>query len=219
MRLYIGDYLKDTLHLSTFEHGVYFLLIIAYWTNGSPLPDDNVQLANIARLTLDQWLAVRPRMTDRFFQVQGGQWHHKRIELELLKAKADLETKHERGKKGADARWQKKRAKNAAGNACALPEQCQSESQSESQSQSELEAEAERVIPVVPALDDGVEEELMRRTRDVLGDAEMNKNGGLCALACAKTHQSTALSSKKWSLCRKSNTSQGVSGKKGSLNA
>ena len=34
MQFYFADYDADTAHLTTFEHGVYFLLIKAYWKSG-----------------------------------------------------------------------------------------------------------------------------------------------------------------------------------------
>ena len=44
MPLYIGDYMADTGHLSTAEHGCYLLLIMHYWENGSiPIEDDKLK--------------------------------------------------------------------------------------------------------------------------------------------------------------------------------
>jgi uncharacterized protein YdaU (DUF1376 family) len=43
MPIYWGDYLRDTRHFNTEQHGAYLLLIAHYWQNGS-LPTDEGQL-------------------------------------------------------------------------------------------------------------------------------------------------------------------------------
>lgn len=85
MPLYIGRYLGDTGHLTTLQHGAYMLLLMHYWCKG-PLPDDDGQLAAIARLDLKTWRkavgpAVRP-----FFRLVNGLLHQKRADLERDKA-------------------------------------------------------------------------------------------------------------------------------------
>jgi uncharacterized protein YdaU (DUF1376 family) len=82
MKFYPSDYLSDTQHLTTLEHGAYMLLILNYWQRGVPLFDDDKKLAAIARMDVDQWFNVRSTLVE-FFDVQNGFWHHKRVELEM----------------------------------------------------------------------------------------------------------------------------------------
>jgi uncharacterized protein YdaU (DUF1376 family) len=94
MPLYVGDYRRDTAHLTTLEHGAYLLLIMHYWETG-PLPDDDRQLSRIVGLSLKQWLAIRERVKSFFLNsaammnvqhLLDGHWHHKRIDAEREKA-------------------------------------------------------------------------------------------------------------------------------------
>lgn len=105
MPIYWGDYLKDTGHLSTIEHGAYLLLIGHYWSSGAPLPDDDAKLRRIAKVeTAAQWKKLRPTLA-ALFQIGGGLWRHGRIDRELASAakrSADARSKAERA---ARARW------------------------------------------------------------------------------------------------------------------
>lgn len=85
---YVGDYHRDTMHLSTLEHGAYRLLMDAYWINQGPLPDDDRKLSNIVKLSLSDWSAIRSTIAS-FFQITDEEprlWIHKRIDFELSKA-------------------------------------------------------------------------------------------------------------------------------------
>lgn len=99
MPLYVGDYLADTMHLSTVEHGAYLLLIMAYWKRGSPLPDDDRALAAIARMPLKRWISARSTLID-LFQNGEGCWRHRRIDLELGRSRAFMAKQLENGRKG-----------------------------------------------------------------------------------------------------------------------
>lgn len=78
MPLYVADYLLKTAHLNAAQSGAYLHLIMHYWVN-SGLPDDDRQLAQIARMTTRQWQSSRS-LIQAFF-VDG--WKHNRIEFEL----------------------------------------------------------------------------------------------------------------------------------------
>jgi uncharacterized protein YdaU (DUF1376 family) len=80
MPLYVGDYLGDTGHLTTTQHGAYLLLMMHYWRKGE-LPDDDRQLSKIAKLPLKTWCEYRSTLQDFFYEG----WKHKRIDAELQK--------------------------------------------------------------------------------------------------------------------------------------
>jgi len=82
MQLYTSDYLADTAHLTTEEHGAYLLLIMNYWQRGKPLDNTDERLAHVARLSVDRWIEVEPVLSE-FFQIEGDTWIHSRIERDL----------------------------------------------------------------------------------------------------------------------------------------
>jgi uncharacterized protein YdaU (DUF1376 family) len=114
MPLYWGDYLKDTGRLTTEGHGAYLLLIADYWTSGAALPDDDAQLAAIARLPLARWRQHR-RVLEHFFEIADGFWRHSRIDRELELAVLLVTERSAAGKAGAKARWRHKHINGGAG--------------------------------------------------------------------------------------------------------
>jgi uncharacterized protein YdaU (DUF1376 family) len=82
MPLYPGDYLRDTRHLTTLQHGAYLLLIMEYWVKGR-LPSTDSERRRITALSAKQWLSNRSTLAALF----GPDWRHERIERELEKAK------------------------------------------------------------------------------------------------------------------------------------
>jgi uncharacterized protein YdaU (DUF1376 family) len=112
MPFYIADYLGDTEHLSTLQHGAYCLLLFSYWRRGG-LPNDDQQLANIAKMPLSDWLIHRPILQALFYDG----WRHKRVDAELRRygeKVARLRVAGEKGRMIAEmnrekARWQNQR--------------------------------------------------------------------------------------------------------------
>jgi uncharacterized protein YdaU (DUF1376 family) len=102
MPLYIGDYQRDTKHLTTTQHGAYLLLLMFYWNQGPP-PDDPALLRRVTALSRDQWRRHWP-VLQKFFHLATLQtssswqgvprlaepgakvWRHKRLDAEIEKA-------------------------------------------------------------------------------------------------------------------------------------
>jgi len=106
MPLDIGAYLADTAFLTTEAHGVYFLMLMAYWRLG-PLPDNDEQLAAIAKLPPPRWAKYRPILGQLpFFDIRDGKWHQKRADEERKKAAGLMAKRSQAGGNGAAKRWQ-----------------------------------------------------------------------------------------------------------------
>jgi uncharacterized protein YdaU (DUF1376 family) len=116
MPLNIADYLRDTTHLDAEQSGMYLHLIMGYWVAGG-LPNDDRQLAAIARVPIKKWKRSRA-LLEAFFST--GFHSHKRIDYELQRA-ADIKGNLSmRGKEGARKRWLKHASSNGRGNAQAM---------------------------------------------------------------------------------------------------
>lgn len=82
---YIGDFQRDTGHLSLTERGAYLALIHHYYATEKPLPTDIDALCRIAgALTKQEKAAVKAVLS--FFERTDSGLTHARIEAELHKA-------------------------------------------------------------------------------------------------------------------------------------
>jgi len=104
MPLYIRDYLGDTMHLTTQEHGAYMLIIMAMWLAGGSLTTDPSQLARIARMSPKEWAQISPTIM-RFFKFRHDEMTHSRISAELAKSQKIISVRSTAGKRGAEKRW------------------------------------------------------------------------------------------------------------------
>jgi uncharacterized protein YdaU (DUF1376 family) len=119
MPMFWGDYLRDTGHLSPAEHGAYLMLIAHQWTTAKPLPDSDVMLARIAKMTAREWRSAKP-VIEPFFTVRNGEWSQKRVEAELIKAKQAFDKRRTAGSKGGSTT--QARLKQSSSNASRLDE-------------------------------------------------------------------------------------------------
>jgi len=100
MPFWVGDYLADTMHLTTEQHGAYVLMILAYWRHGKPLPNDEKFLKSVTKFSSHQW-KKNSHIILSFFDVKDGFIYHGRIEKEIEISRE----KRGKAKKSADIRW------------------------------------------------------------------------------------------------------------------
>ncbi len=139
MSLHIGDYLKDTSHLDAAQSGAYLGLIMHYWATGG-LPNDDKQLARIAKMTARQWTKNRSVIAAFF----DHQWKHKRIDAEMQQAVEKYEKRAAAGKQGG-----LKKASNASLTLVAKPNQPLTLTKKKEEEDDARKTMAE-VIPIVP---------------------------------------------------------------------
>lgn len=139
MPIYIGDYLSDTMHLTTELHGAYFLLLMAYWKKGGALPANDAFLMGVCRMNPDAWSISKAVLMQFFDTSDGSVWFHNRVEKEIEEARARKEKSTDKAKKASSARWAKEKDmlqacyKHSSSNAYAMLEQCPSPSPSQIQ--------------------------------------------------------------------------------------
>lgn len=106
MQLYVGDYLADTLDLTTEQHGAYLLLLMTMWRHDAKLPNDPAKLARIARISVRRWHLVWSEI-QHFFYVDGDQIRNKRLDREHQKAASISEKRSASGAAGGRAKAMK----------------------------------------------------------------------------------------------------------------
>ena len=98
MPLYVSDYLSDTMHLTTEQHGAFLLLLMAAWKSDARLPNDPEQLQAICRMTPAKWKASEPILKSFFF-VTSDYWINNRLREELDRARKITADRAASGKK------------------------------------------------------------------------------------------------------------------------
>jgi len=91
------------MHLNAQQHGAYLLLLMHSWCNG-PLPNDDRQLAAIARLDVPTWQRrVAPVVRPFFHEGEGGSvLTQGRLERERERVKGISDRRAASGRKGAE---------------------------------------------------------------------------------------------------------------------
>lgn len=106
----IGDYRRDTMHLSPLEHGVYNLFIDSYYLHEHPLCADHVELMRSHCLRSAEEVRAGENVLKDYFELTEQGYAHKRCDLEI----EAFHGKSSSASKSAKARWDKVRCERNA---------------------------------------------------------------------------------------------------------
>lgn len=82
-RFHIGDFYRDAHGLTPAEHGIYRMLIDAYYLHESPIEDDAKCIKRVSNCRTISERHATARVLERFFELKDGFWHHARIDRDL----------------------------------------------------------------------------------------------------------------------------------------
>ncbi len=108
---HIGDYKRDTSHLTLTEHGIYRQLLDLYYLTENPLDANAMRL--IGARTEDEKNLVTTILNEFFDSTSNG-YIHKRCEVEINR----IYEKSEKARASAKARWNKEENANAMRTQC-----------------------------------------------------------------------------------------------------
>ena len=104
---HLGDYARDTAHLSLLEHGVYTLLLDRYYSTEAPIPVGQAHRIARAR-SRDERAAVDAVLSEFFTQSPEG-WRNARCDAEIARY---MESEPEREQKRESAKERQRRARD-----------------------------------------------------------------------------------------------------------
>jgi uncharacterized protein YdaU (DUF1376 family) len=99
---HLGDYARDTAHLSMLEHGAYTVLLDRFYATEQGIPADQVH--RIARARSKEERAAVDAVLAEFFVLEGGAYVNKRAIEEIDKAQARINAARENGRSGGRPR-------------------------------------------------------------------------------------------------------------------
>lgn len=95
---HLGDYAKDTGHLTMLEHGAYRILLDRYYSSEQGIPAD--QAYRLARARSEEECRAVDVILEEFFELVDGVWVQHRVEREIAQARKRINAAQENGKKG-----------------------------------------------------------------------------------------------------------------------
>ena len=106
----IGDYRRDTMHLSPLEHGVYNLLMDTYYLTETPLSADHANLMRTHCLRSADEVSALENVLKDFFDLVDIGYIHKRCDVEI----EAFHSKSKSASESAKARWERVRCERIA---------------------------------------------------------------------------------------------------------
>ena len=99
----IGDYRKNTMHLSPIEHYIYRELIDIYYLDESPIPAKTHLVLRLLRLS-EEYEKSLNLVLNEFFTLNDDKWQHNRIDSDIQRYHKSAEKNRINGKKGGRPR-------------------------------------------------------------------------------------------------------------------
>ncbi len=116
VEFHLGDYMRDTAHLSMLEDAAYRRLLDSYYVRERPLPRGLQECFMLARATSKKERNAVSYVLTEFFRLDDDGYHQRRADAEIER----YHEKRRKAKASAEVRW-----KPCERNANALPTQCE----------------------------------------------------------------------------------------------
>ncbi|ULQ47418.1 YdaU family protein [Flagellatimonas centrodinii] len=103
---HIGDYMKNTAHLSMVEDGAYNRLLDVYYDREKPLPEKVADCCKLARAVTKAEREAVAYVLGEFFELCPDGWRKRRCDAEIERYRE----KRSKAKRSANARWSAQRS-------------------------------------------------------------------------------------------------------------
>jgi uncharacterized protein YdaU (DUF1376 family) len=103
---HIGDYLRDTVHLTMVEDSAYRRMLDLYYASEKPLPIDFDYLCKLVRARENPEREAVHLVLHEFFQKCEDGWRNKRADEEIRKGRARVKAARVNGKRGGRPKTQ-----------------------------------------------------------------------------------------------------------------
>jgi uncharacterized protein YdaU (DUF1376 family) len=107
---HLGDYARDTAHLTMIEHGAYGLLLDRCYATEQGIPDG--QAHRLARARTPAERAAVDSVLAEFFTLTDGHWLNRRVTEEIDKAHRRIGAAKENGKRGGRPKKERSGSEN-----------------------------------------------------------------------------------------------------------
>lgn len=116
-KLYIGDYQRDTAHLSMAEHGAFLLMLQHYYATEKPLPTGRA-LYRILRAETDEERAAIDSVANQFWTLTDDGLMNARADEEITKSREQAETNRRIARAREDKRTAERSVHEPLNEAC-----------------------------------------------------------------------------------------------------
>jgi uncharacterized protein YdaU (DUF1376 family) len=173
---YLGDYRRDTAHLSLVEHGAYRLLLDHCYSTESPLPAGKDALYRICSAVTDVERAAVDSVLTHFFKVGADGYRNARADREIVRRAEQRRKLSDAGRRGG------KKSRRAP-QASLKPGLSEASSQAEARPQPQPQKAKAAAAPLFSSTESvwvflGIQPCGPLRFRELLEDRWASRNGG-----------------------------------------